>query len=1302
MIRLKYFTTCIIIFFMVSIPSWGDDGKLYTADNMSSSHVTCVTQDPYGFLWVGTVYGLNRFDGYQFVKYFTNPQDSTSLVSNEITTFLVDKKKRLWIGSRRGLVQYRYDNNSFRRYQFPDDTNPRITSLVEDDEGNIFIGTSGYALFMLPTGTETIIKMANIPESVTSKFIGKLFIDNQGNLWCSSLNTKVTRISHPAKTIETKEFTSDKGPVVGFAQQDQRGFYLVCMYGLLYYDYQSGRLLQTTYDLSALAGRISIRDAYFDKQGNLYVGTSGMGLMTVSSNSKTLQAMGNTSAAFDLTSANVDKIFEDRNNNLWISCNKKGLYQLRRSKNSFSSWRFSTQNYKLGSSVSSIAPGKDNDVLCVVQRSGIYRFNSGGKILQQLKSPEAPITLFKDRRGKYWLGTENALYEYEPYSGQSRLKLRIDGWGVVCISDDSDGHLFLGVDGKGLLVYEPQTGKTLQYSMSQEDKGNGVLVNNWIRALYYDSRGLLWIGTVSGIGCMDPHSGNFHPLGWDKEFKGQQCFALYEPQDGNMLIGTEAGLYIYDRQTSKFELFPGASEMQNKSIYSIVSDRAGDFWMSTVNGIWHYDTKRQSFDSYVYGDGLDVHEYVVGARITPDDGRIMFGNNDGITVFYPNIVKGRGMQLGKVYLTSFTVDGLPLDSRERNFELSSNQNAFVMEFSLLDYRKTDNITFYYRINGSEWVSMPEGTHVISFNNMKSGTYHIEVKATSIGSHSTSNCFLKVVVKPPFYLSWWAISCYVMLGLALAALLFYYSEQKRKKKSEEDKMKFLINTTHDIRSPLTLIMSPLKKLREQCHDEEMQNDLQVIDRNAQRILSLVNQILDVQKIDKQQMHLLCKKTDLREFLKVIYKVYENNAKERNITFTFNPPSKPVWAWIDRTQFDKVVSNLLSNAFKYTFDDGNIEIALTQGHDSHTNGALRDYIEICVIDNGTGMSEDSIPYVFNRFYQGKNSGSNHVEGTGIGLHLCKMIVDMHHGSIHAQNRTDGIKGSVFSVRLPQGTSHLSPSEIEDDAPKCDIPNSSIKHQPNTSYRVLIVDDDEEIGHYISSELGANYHFSVCYNGREGIHELLTNPYDVVIVDVMMPEMDGFTLLRLIKTNANISHIPVILLTSLSNVGNRLEGLKKGADAYINKPFVMDELRLTIDNLIANHLRLKGIYTGSLKQEGKMKNVYVKGNNEQLMERIMESINAHLGDNDYNIETLCNEVGISRAHLHRKMKEMTGISISEFIRNLRMEQAARLLKEQKLNVTQVAFTVGFNNQSHFSTVFRKYFGMTPREFCDDGNGQ
>ncbi len=1300
MVLRKYFTllTCMVCLLLATMPAKGDDGKLYTADNMSSSNITCVTQDSYGFIWVGTGYGLNRFDGYQFRKYYANIQDSTSLVNNEITTFLVDKRQRLWIGCRRGLVRYCYENDTFRQYHFPDDVNPRVSSLVEDVDGNIYIGTSGYALYMLPAGKENIVGTANIPEKVTSKFIGKLFIDNQGSLWCSSLNTKVTRISHPHAAIETKEFTTDCGPVVGFAQQDQRGFYVVCMYGMMYYDYQTGNLISTSYDLSALSGGVSIRNAYFDSQGNLYVGTSGMGLMMVPADGKTLQAIENTSVAFDLSSANVDKIFEDRHHNLWLSCNKKGLYQLRRNKNNFSSWRFSTQNYKLGSSVSSIAPGNDNDVLCVVQKSGIYRFNNEGKIIRHLQSPEAPISLFRDRQGKYWLGTENALYEYQPYSGHSLLKLHSDGWGIACISDDNDGHLFLGIDGKGLVVYDKTTEKSEQYSMSQEDKGQGVLVNDWIRALYYDSHGLLWIGTVSGISCMDPHSGSFHPLGWERQFKGRQCFAIFETVDGNMLVGTEEGLYHYDRQRGEFALFPGTTEMLSKSIYSIVTDRGGDLWMSTVNGIWHYDIKRQSLDSYVYGDGLDVHEYVVGARLTPDDGRIMFGNNDGITVFFPNMVKGSGVQLSEVYLTSIIVDGKPMDCRSRSFELSSDVSSFVMEFSLLDYRKTDNLTFHYRINGGEWIAIPEGTHVISFNKMKSGTYNIEVRATSNGSHSTKNCLMTVVVRPPFYLSWWAILTYVLLGLALGTYIIYLVDRKHKKQSEEDKMKFLINTTHDIRTPLTMIMSPLKKLHALDLNEESKNDLQVIDHNAQRILNLVNQILDVQKIDKQQMHLHCRKTDLSEFVRVIYKIFDNNAKERHITYALNTPSKPVWAWIDRTQFDKVLANLLSNAFKYTYDWGNIEIDLAEGEDDHAEGALKNYVEIRVTDNGSGMSEDAIPYVFNRFYQGKNANSSHIEGTGIGLNLCKMIVDMHHGSISAQNRSDGVKGSVFTVRLPQGSAHLSREEIDDT--KTPVASKDAKHQPRSSYRVLIVDDDEEIGHYISNELGDYYHFSICYNGREAIHELLTNPYDVVVADVMMPEMDGFTLLRLIKTNANICHIPVVLLTSLTNVGNRLEGLEKGADAYLTKPFVMDELHLTIDNLISNHLRLKGKFSGAMRQEEKVEDIEVKGNNEQLMDRIMTSINKHLDDSDYNIETLCNEVGISRAHLHRKMKEMTGIPISEFIRNIRLEQAARLLKEQKLNVTQVAYIVGFNSQSHFSTVFRKYFGMTPSEFVENKN--
>ena len=511
------------------------------------------------------------------------------------------------------------------------------------------------------------------------------------------------------------------------------------------------------------------------------------------------------------------------------------------------------------------------------------------------------------------------------------------------------------------------------------------------------------------------------------------------------------------------------------------------------------------------------------------------------------------------------------------------------------------------------------------------------------------------------------------------------------------MKFLINATHDIRSPLTLILAALKKLKSAPDD----NALDTIERNSQRILNLVNQILDVRKIDKQQMHLHCKQTEFITFARGIYKMFEFSAKERNITFQFTTDDEQFDVWIDRSQFDKVVTNLLSNAFKYTCEGGTIELRIS--HDENQ-------MQLQVIDSGVGLDPDSLKHIFDRFYQGNNSRRMHIDGTGIGLNLCKMIVDMHHGEIQASNRTDGQNGSVFTVTLPLGNAHLSEEDIdreeveeivadttetkEEEKPSKATTKSS-KRGSSSKRRVLIVDDDLEIGHYISTELGHYYKFGLCSNGREGLKELLTNDYDIVVSDVMMPEMDGFSMLRLIKTNLNISHLPVIMLTSKADVGNRLEGLERGADAFLAKPFDMEELHMVIENLIQGRQRLKGKYSGAQQQADKVEQPEVKGNDEQLMERIMKVVNKNLSDSDFNVEILTSEVGISRAQLHRKMKEMTGLSTSEFIRNIRLEQAARLLKEQKINVTQVAYTVGFSNLAHFSTIFRKHFGVSPSEY-------
>ena len=1285
-----------------------DEGKLYTAEKMSSSTIACVTQDSYGFIWVGTEYGLNRFDGYQFVKYFTDMHDSTSLVSNEVTAFLLDRHQQLWVGCRKGIARYDHATDAFHRYQFPDGVEPRVVSMVEDAKGNIFVGTSGYGLYVIEAGKQGVDSAVALRQAYTNDFIGSVFIDDRGDLWCTSLGSKLTRISvNGLQPTATKDFDTGCGPVVRFLRQDQRGFFVVCMYGILYYDYLRSYLLPANYNIDLLAHNVSIRDACFDHAGNLYVGTSGMGLMVVPRDSRTLQQVDNADPTFSLSTANVNNIFEDRSQNLWVGCNKKGLYQLRHTQGAFATWRFSKQNYVLGSSISSIAAATGGDVLCVVQKSGIYRFAPDGRIRGKMQSPEAPTVVYKDRHNNYWLGTESALYQYDPATERSTLRLRVDGWGVSCISDDGNGHLFISNDGRGLCIYDIATGEKRTFSMNDQDEKNGSLVNNWIRALYYDSRGLLWIGSVDGLGCMDPNGDNFRVLGWDIQFKGYKCYSLHEMSDGNMLIGTEAGLYTYDRQTGQFSLFPGSEEMQNKSINSIVADQTGDLWLSTVNGIWHYDPKRRQFESYVYGDGLEVHEYIVGAKILQPDGRILFGNNDGITAFYPHEVKGSSSQAGQVYLTTFMVGGQRLDCQQQRFVLSHAENSFSMEFSMLDFSKTDNTTFLYRINQQgDWQTIPEGTHTLSFNKMKPGDYHIEVRAMSNGHYVEAPCRLTVSIRPPWYQTWWAYLAYALLFSSLLAIGIYYYNHWRKKQLEEAKMRFLINATHDIRSPLTLILGPLKKLQQKVDDmqptaalnandcSEMQHYLGVIDRNAQRLLLLVNQILDERRIDKDQLHLHCRETDLVKFIENIYALYLYHARQRNISFIFDHEAASVNAWIDHTHFDKVLSNLLSNAFKYTFDGGEVRIVLTNSDTTAT---------IQVIDNGIGFKNERIDKLFERFYQGDNSRNIQSEGSGIGLNLSRSIVKLHGGSIRAYNRPDGLRGACVEVSLPLGNKHLKPEAIEKIVEREEMSEESDegevrgeRRQPNRTGRILVVDDDPEIARYIESELGYWYRFDSAPDGREALKLLFNESYDLLITDVMMPRLDGIELLKHVKGTPQLSDIPVVLLTSKTEVAHRMEGIRNGADAYIAKPFTMDELHVQIDNLISNVRRLRGKFSGALNQEDRVQNVEVKGNNDALMARIVKAVNAHYSDPSFNVESLTTEVGISRAQLHRKMKEITGVSTADFIRNIRLQQAERLIRERKVNITQVAYAVGFNNQSHFSTIFRRYYGMTPTEYA------
>lgn len=1319
---MRHFSLTLLLFLLTALTAKAQMGIYYPSEQLSNSLITSICQDKTGYIWVGTDYGLNRFDGYRFVKYFNNAKDTTSLMHNAVVSLCCDNEGTLWVGTNRGLQRYDHATDRFETLNFPRGRKPRVNTILQMKNGRMLVGTAGYGLYEIDRKTRELKALTISSLKGAELFFSHLIEDRNGNLWKGGTSEVVVG---NRKGIVAR-YEPPYGSPSDFFEYDGK-IVAVCRDKLVMF--ADGRMVADYFEMPETNGEVlGFRVAHKDRQGNVFIGTRGNGLYWIPAGTRRMLRYHCTARGVDMTSTRIWAITEDRNGNLWLGCQQRGLLMIPSRKAQFSSWNFSDQKMDIGTYVTSISDGSNGITWCTVQDKGVYGFDLTGKVVAHPQAPDGVEYLYHDSKREYWLGTTKGMYRYDPEQGRATLVTDFPCYVYNTVTDDHQGHMFFSAFSKGMLMYDREAGKVTRYfTMNKRDEHRGRLCNDWIMDLSSDMDCNVWAATSSGVCCYDPKKDTFMPHGWEVLLKDTACYAVCKTSKGDMLIGTECGLYVWLRKQNRVERFRGSEAMGNIVVGYMVEDNTGNIWCSTSMGIWRYDVKRDTWTGFVRGNGLTAHEYVNSVGMHGDDERIFFATGDGMTVFSPEAVNGEVVETGKLMLTAFLIGGnavstltesngtrvteLPVAQSHR-FEVSYLDNSFTMEFSLLNYVDAANTIFEYRLDGKgEWLRTEEGQNVIRFGRLASGKYRLEVRAIDNGVVSEVEEYI-IVVTAPWYRTTTAYIIYVLLLIVFGVMGAWMMRKRVKQRIDEDKMTFLVNTTHDIRSPLTLIMTPLKKLKEQAAalatgnvvaeagqkmSEKMSVELSVIESNANRILQLVNQILDIQKIDNQQLRLSCRETELGGFVKSIYMVYEYAAKERGIDVRLEGCDEEMMAWIDRQQFDKVLANLLSNALKYCFDNGEIVVRLSQGHDAKAQGPLRDYVEVEVTDNGIGMHESVVPHIFDRFYQERMESNLNNMGTGIGLHLCKMIVEMHHGSIQGRNRTDGTRGSVFTVRLPKGSEHLTEEEKDMQADVTEQTAQKAKQAPRSNYRVLIVDDDEQLCSYLREDLSAYYHCAVCHNGKEGLKELLANSYDAVVSDVMMPEMDGFTMLRMLKTNVNISHIPVILLTSKSDIGNRLEGLEKGADAYMTKPFALDELRLTIDNLIANHLRLKGKFSGAQQPTEQVAAPEVKGNDEQLMERIIKSVNEHLSDSEYGVETMCEEVGISRAHLHRKMKEMTGIPVSEFIRNIRLEQAARLLREQKLNITQVAYAVGFSSLGYFSTVFRKHFGISPREFMD-----
>ena len=1269
---MKRVASYIIALFAVLLPVQAQMGHFYFSERFTSGLVNKVCQDQYGYIWVGTEYGLNRFDGYRFTPFLHRQNDSTSLGNNDISSMFCDSKGCLWVGTAKGLDRYDYTTGTFVHYPFEGNVSPRVTCITECDKGQLFVATAGYGLFKMQDQ-----QLVYIEDGYTTpgqeRFYNQFVCDSKGRFWKSGFGDVVTMRDPDGKVIEMRPA---QGNVITVIERETQVL-VISLHGISVY--ADGELKPASLDMSAFGGNIILASAFRDHEGDIYIGTRGNGLFRLPKNGQKLERVECVAWGINLDTAKIWDVNEDRNGNLWIACYSKGLVMLRHTPPQFRTMSFSAQGMDIGSTVSSACEGDGGMIWVTVQSKGIYGFNRQGRIVAKPACPPNPEFIFRDQQKHYWVGTDDALYTFDPTTGRSQRQVTFDCDKFNDMTCDDAGNIYISTYSKGLCVFNPQTGQLRNFRSADRDSLRGHICNDWILDMIPDQKGRIWLATSDGVSCYDPKTDSFLSEGWLQMLTHVKCNSLCATSRGEILIGTDQGLYVYNSKEPEL-----VEEMADKVIGCIIEADNGDIWCSTPMGLWQYDVRKKTYVGYINGNGLITKEYINSVGLHTDDDLICFATNDGLTVFRPKDVMSGRTDLTDVQLTGFTIAGhesRPVIATD-HFKVSYMETELTLEFSLLDFNNPRGLVYEYCVGNGAWVRNPQGVNVIQLSHLQPGVYPIQVRARS-GDVCSDIKTITIEVTPPWYRTIWA---YILYSLVLAALIgfFVYAYRRRaNRQMDEEKMKFLINATHDIRSPLTIILSALKKVKGDGNPA-----VDTIEHNAQRILNLVNSILDVRKIDKQQMQLHCQQTNLVAFTEGVCRMFDFPAKERNIRFTFNHEDlERLDVWIDRTQFDKVISNLLSNAFKYCNDGGDVTVSLKRLGE-------QEGLELSVMDNGVGIDEDSLKHIFDRFYQGSNSRRMHIDGTGIGLNLCKMIVAMHHGTIDARNRTDD-KGAIFTVRLPLGTAHLKPEELETQT---EIVQLSRAKTSTSKYHVLIVDDDLEMARYVSSELGRYYKFGICPNGKEGLKELLTNEYDVVVSDVMMPEMDGFTMLRMIKTNINISHIPVIMLTSKADVANRLEGLERGADSFLAKPFDMEELHMVIENLVQSRLRLKGKYSGAQQaQAEKVDQPEVRGNDELLMERIMKAINKNISDSDFNVERLTQEVGISRVQLHRKMKELTGISTSEFIRNIRLEQAARLLKEQKINVTQVAYTVGFSNLAHFSTIFRKHFGVAPSEYAE-----
>jgi ligand-binding sensor domain-containing protein/signal transduction histidine kinase/DNA-binding response OmpR family regulator len=1315
----------------INLSVYENDPKSETS--LSHNIINTIIEDKDKNLWIGTSEGLNLYNRNKdnFIRTENMKDIISKLDSRFINALLCDEAGNIWIGTYGGVYRFNKKINkliNFRDTGLQSISLNMVTSLAADKENNIWVGTqNGLNLFINEQkGFRQFFADKNNPSSLSNNNISKIFVDDKGIIWIGTSGGGLNRIIRAGQDYKFKNISNHTLP--------------------------SG--LSNDYIIS-LASDIS---------GNLWIGTDNGGLNRLNILTDQIDVYKVIEGdEHSINSNSIWSLFIDNEERLWIGTNNKGINVIDNKLRKFEFYqknRFN-KNSLPDDDVRGFTEDKNGNIWIATDGGGVCKFEP---VSRKISIPnESKLTnnaaqcIICDPDNHLWVGTWGGGIDKLDNNGKilKNYKLETDsGFGnnnIFNIISDSDGNIWAGTAGSGLFIYD----KTTDNFIAVKSNNNSTILFNsaYITSLVKDSENTIWVGSLNGLLKVKKVTGNiletediFHSTD-PSSISSNRIEIIFIDSKNRLWLGTtDNGLNLYNKNNNSFTIFLKKDGLSGNYIMGIQEDKEGHLWISTNKGLTRFNYPTLEFTNYSKDDGLNTNEFYMRSFFKSKKGEFYLGGEKGFNVFNADKIKNNSY-VPSVYLTDFKINNKSVEiggensplqkqiSETNEVTLSYNQSSFSIDFIAINYTRSTRNQYCYKLQGfeDEWNCLGNRRSAI-YTNIKPGKYVFLVKGSNNdGIWNEIPTKLTIVIKPPLWERWWAKISYLILIAGITIVIFNFLKERiriknqlkleqmaREKEHElnEQNIQFFTNISHEFRTPLSLIIAPLEKIISSTQPE-IKESISVIYRNAQRLLQLTNKLMDFRKLEGGIIKLKVEYGEILSFIKEVTSYFIDDSKRRNINMIIKSDETSVMGWFDPDKIETILLNLLSNSFKNIPDNSSITISVScvneieKKHLVQKNNLNNEsqYIEISVIDNGIGIPSEELPFIFEKFYRTKTSEVKRNSGTGIGLALVKGLVESLHGTISVRSIPDN--ETCFTVVLPINISAFHENELVNGSMNLINDFKSDKKGNNLIIKnedyiietelekaeILIVEDNEELRKFLSDELKNKFIVKEAKDGNQGINIALSDLPDLIISDIIMPGRSGYDLCKTIKSDVRTSHIPVILLTAKADIIDQIEGIESGADIYLTKPFNIQFLLAQINQLIRTRRELYALFSQDIYL---MPNKITENEMDQkFLQRIVDYIVLNIMDNSLNVEGLANHLGLSRSNVYRKIKSLTGKTIIEFIRIVRLKQSIRLMEAKKFTLAEIAYQTGFTSPAYFTKSFKEQFGKPPSEYLKNKAG-